>query len=274
VSAVGFVARHLTPQRVNRCCVGGRVCRPSYTLHRKGARLWSVARPTPYTAKGVPCLLTKQVTTLYNGLFLLYKWEQCTNITALRGTGCWRSVRHCVPQRDTQGGQCVPSVTVLRKGGARYLACALQKCSNPPAQSVTDFFAEQRNAKSTPAFSGCFRCQKRKNGLRDSRDGHLEARFASFYAILPVFCRKKQEKTPFALVDKRRFFYGGPEGIRTLDLSDANRTLSHLSYRPELILLFNVRRCLQSLNRPQSAARNKPRRPTGALPCPQTTGLL
>ena len=28
------------------------------------------------------------------------------------------------------------------------------------------------------------------------------------------------------------FFDGGPGGIRTLDLSDANRTLSQLSYRP------------------------------------------
>ncbi len=27
-------------------------------------------------------------------------------------------------------------------------------------------------------------------------------------------------------------FRGGPEGIRTLDLSDANRTLSQLSYKP------------------------------------------
>ena len=27
-------------------------------------------------------------------------------------------------------------------------------------------------------------------------------------------------------------FGGGPEGIRTLDLSDANRTLSQLSYKP------------------------------------------
>ncbi len=27
-------------------------------------------------------------------------------------------------------------------------------------------------------------------------------------------------------------FFGGDEGIRTLDLSDANRTLSQLSYRP------------------------------------------
>ena len=28
------------------------------------------------------------------------------------------------------------------------------------------------------------------------------------------------------------FFDGGPGGIRTLDLSDANRTLSQLSYKP------------------------------------------
>jgi len=72
--------------------------------------------------------------------------------------------------------------------------------SNPFAQSAADFFAEQRNVKSTPAFSGCFVCRKRKNGLRDSRNGHLEARFASFYAIFAVKCPKKQEKTPFALV--------------------------------------------------------------------------
>ena len=51
--------------------------------------------------------------------------------------------------------------------------------------------------------------------LRDSRDDHLEAQFASFYAIFAVKCPKKQEKTPFALVDKRRFFVGGGEGNRT-----------------------------------------------------------
>ena len=85
--------------------------------------------------------------------------------------------------------------------------------SNPPLQSIIQHFAEQRNVKSTPAFSGCFGCRKRKNGLRDSCDGHPEARFASFYAIFAVKCRKKQEKTPFALVDKRRFFYGCGGGI-------------------------------------------------------------
>jgi len=74
-------------------------------------------------------------------------------------------------------------------------------------QSIAASFAEQRKVKSTPEFLPCFRCRKRKNGLRDSRDGHLKARFASFYAIFAVKCPKKQEKTSFALVDKRRFFY-------------------------------------------------------------------
>ena len=32
---------------------------------------------------------------------------------------------------------------------------------------------------------------------------------------------------------RRVFLFGGLEGIRTLDLSDANRTLSQLSYEPE-----------------------------------------
>ena len=33
---------------------------------------------------------------------------------------------------------------------------------------------------------------------------------------------------------RRVFLFGGPEETRTLDLSDANRTLSQLSYRPIL----------------------------------------
>ena len=42
-------------------------------------------------------------------------------------------------------------------------------------------------------------------------------------------------------------FYGGPEGIRTLDLSDANRTRSQLRYRPikhisvkSAFLIYNI----------------------------------
>ena len=34
---------------------------------------------------------------------------------------------------------------------------------------------------------------------------------------------------------------GGPRGIRTLDLSDANRTLSQLSYRPTMMTLIVYR---------------------------------
>ena len=34
------------------------------------------------------------------------------------------------------------------------------------------------------------------------------------------------------------FHFGGPEGIRTLDLSDANRTLSQLSYKPEYEIVW------------------------------------
>ncbi len=40
-------------------------------------------------------------------------------------------------------------------------------------------------------------------------------------------CKKKHHPMGGA------FLYGGLEGDRTLDLSDANRTLSQLSYEPE-----------------------------------------
>ena len=42
------------------------------------------------------------------------------------------------------------------------------------------------------------------------------------------------------------FHFGGPEGIRTLDLSDANRTLSQLSYKPkyEIVTLQYIRPAL------------------------------
>ena len=44
---------------------------------------------------------------------------------------------------------------------------------------------------------------------------------------------KKIEKKPWNL--KFHGFCGGLEGIRTLDLSDANRTLSQLSYEPVFV---------------------------------------
>ena len=49
------------------------------------------------------------------------------------------------------------------------------------------------------------------------------------------FCKKKLDTrfdTHCIKVSKLVSSYGGPEGIRTLDLSDANRTLSQLSYGP------------------------------------------
>ena len=41
---------------------------------------------------------------------------------------------------------------------------------------------------------------------------------------------------------------GGPRGIRTLDLSDANRTLSQLSYRPMMMMTLIVYRVLGRLS--------------------------
>ena len=44
---------------------------------------------------------------------------------------------------------------------------------------------------------------------------------------------KTKNPNAFPIGNKFGFFmYGGPEETRTLDLSDANRTLSQLSYRP------------------------------------------
>ena len=46
---------------------------------------------------------------------------------------------------------------------------------------------------------------------------------------------KMKNPNAFPIGKKFGFFIcGGPEETRTLDLSDANRTLSQLSYRPEL----------------------------------------
>ena len=49
---------------------------------------------------------------------------------------------------------------------------------------------------------------------------------------------------------KRYVVHGGPEEIRTLDLSDANRTLSQLSYRPKRLTYYiRFRFILQALFR-------------------------
>ena len=42
----------------------------------------------------------------------------------------------------------------------------------------------------------------------------------------------KEQKETTIFYRKLSFLFGGPEGARTLDLTDANRTLSQLSYGP------------------------------------------
>ena len=42
----------------------------------------------------------------------------------------------------------------------------------------------------------------------------------------------QNKKKSFEIAIISNDFAGGPEGIRTHDLTDANRTLSQLSYRP------------------------------------------
>ena len=54
---------------------------------------------------------------------------------------------------------------------------------------------------------------------------------------------KTRNPNPFPIGIKFGFLkYGGPEETRTLDLSDANRTLSQLSYRPIFMNLLWVNR--------------------------------
>ena len=52
--------------------------------------------------------------------------------------------------------------------------------------------------------------------------------------IAPLRSGNTNKKTPLG----GRFLFGGLEGDRTLDLSDANRTLSQLSYEPEFVLII------------------------------------
>ena len=48
------------------------------------------------------------------------------------------------------------------------------------------------------------------------------------------------EKTSLVLVDKRGFFRGGLEGIRTLDPHNANVVRSQLRYKPMAFSLTGV----------------------------------
>ena len=70
--------------------------------------------------------------------------------------------------------------------------------------------------------------------LNSSSDGRATYRLwheRACVAFLSCVCNDIK-KTKQTVTDTLRF-YGGPEEIRTLDLSDANRTLSQLSYRPK-----------------------------------------
>ena len=53
------------------------------------------------------------------------------------------------------------------------------------------------------------------------------------------FERYKKVRNPLQKSENSEHF-GGPEETRTLDLSDANRTLSQLSYRPIFMNFFRV----------------------------------
>ena len=58
-----------------------------------------------------------------------------------------------------------------------------------------------------------------------------------------AFRQKVSTATLIRFVSKLRCFFGGPDGIRTHDLSDANRTRSQLRYRPKysIQLLYYTR---------------------------------
>ena len=66
-----------------------------------------------------------------------------------------------------------------------------------------------------------------------------------------AFRQKESAAILIPIVSKLRCFFGGPGGIRTLDLSDANRTLSQLSYRPiylQQYLLYHTPKQITSEN--------------------------
>ncbi len=68
--------------------------------------------------------------------------------------------------------------------------------------------------------------------------------------------KQKAVKKPSATQrTPRRVFFGGPKGIRTLDLCIANAALSQLSYRPVLFpVLFRVFGTIRMVSRVLSAS--------------------
>jgi hypothetical protein len=69
--------------------------------------------------------------------------------------------------------------------------------------------------------------------LKDARQntGRQSAKVVKSPALLGFFRTPGKKRKP-TIVSIIGFLYGGPERDRTVDLSDANRTLSQLSYRP------------------------------------------
>ena len=70
-------------------------------------------------------------------------------------------------------------------------------------------------------------------GIAFLRKSHAGCDMPPAYRQVPAFDplqRKCHSKAKSTL--KGAFYFGGLEGDRTLDLTDANRTLSQLSYEP------------------------------------------
>ena len=128
-------------------------------------------------------------------------------------------------------------------GHKKNEAARFRTASNPttsPAQRVAVGGEEQRNERAltfeksrSKRYEACDeRVDLKRFGTR-LRQFRLAARLKKSSNLFPF---------PFAGIKKRsrtfpyRFVFGGPEEIRTLDLSDANRTLSQLSYRPKFML--------------------------------------
>ncbi len=67
---------------------------------------------------------------------------------------------------------------------------------------------DQSDDISTPAFFWCFGTLKTKNRASKQPIDRSEALFCLIFPCFFLKCRK----TPFAMADKRRFFYGGDMG--------------------------------------------------------------
>ena len=133
-------------------------------------------------------------------------------------------------------------------------------------QHFLRFFAELRNAKSTPAFLRAFGPGKQKIGPRSSRSTALKP-VCFFYLIFARFLPKMQEKTTFAVVDKSGFFYGRSEVTRTPGILLPKQARYQLRYTPifncnfikEQLALLALLRCPKSFSA-WSAERFRPLR--------------